>query len=413
MIRWNEYEKYRNDRGYQDDSGITDLPMDYNSKEAKRSRRSAKRAEFKTGYVTRKAFIIGIICAMLATSGLTVGGLSLAGAFDKTIGGNTHSISATNYTLAEATGAQKSIEEIVAMNENAVVEIQTETVVSSGWFGMGDYLAPGAGSGVIIDSNGYILTCNHVIEDAKTVNVITKDGATHQATVVGVDSLSDVAVLKIDGSGYAAVQYGDSSSISVGDLAVAIGNPLGKLGGSASVGIISSLNRELVLDGKPMTLMQTDASINPGNSGGGLFDGQGNLIGIVVAKSQGSDIEGLGFAIPIEKAAAVAKQLIDNGKVSGRPMIGITIIDAYNVAYANQYGYDAPGIYIHEVTGTEANEAGLKTGDAIQAVNGVEIIVGSDLTREVNKYTPGDTITLTVLREGKSMDIETVLKEAD
>ena len=402
MIYWNEYEKY---------TGSTGGLIPYEEPAPEIPEIKPVREKKKPGYVTKKAFIIGMICAMLATSGLTIGGLGLAGAFDKTITGETKTISATNYSLAEYTGATKSIEEIVAMNENAVVEIVTDVVVQDRW--MFNYITQGAGSGVIVDSDGYILTCNHVIEGAKSITVTTKDGKTHKAKLVGGDSLTDVAVLKIEGSGFTAARYGDSSSLSVGDLAVAIGNPLGKLGGSASVGIISSLNRDLVLEGKAMTLLQTDASINPGNSGGGLFDGEGNLIGIVVAKSKGSDVEGIGFAIPIEKAAEIAKQLIDEGRVTDRAAIGIMIVDASNVAYAKQYGYEAPGVYIQELTGDEAKASGLQVGDAITHFNGTEIYNGSSLTNEVRKCKPGDTATVTVLRDGKSVDIETVLKEAE
>ena len=387
--------------GYNPNRGLNQSP----------SSRAGKKK--KVSYVTKKGFVIGIICSMLATSGLTIGGLSLAGAFDRAAQspGTTNTISATNYTLAAATGTQKSIEEIVAMNENAVVEIQTETVITDSW--MMNYITQGAGSGVIVDSNGYILTCNHVIEGAKSIVVTTKDGVTHDAVLVGSDSMSDVAVLKIDGTGYTAATYGDSSNLSVGDLAVAIGNPLGKLGGSASTGIISSLDRELEVDGKLMTLLQTDASINPGNSGGGLFNGEGNLIGIVVAKSTGSDVEGIGFAIPINDAAAIAKELIENGKVTGRPLIGVSVIDASDAAVAKEYGYSIPGLYIYEVSSKNAEEAGLMAGDMITAVNGEKLSSRTDLTTEINKYSPGDTITLTIVRENKTMDIDTVLIDSN
>lgn len=375
---------------------------------------TGRRAKKKSGYVTKRGFVFGMLLSMLLTSGLTIGGLSLAGAFDKSPASpiqSTNSISATNYTLSEATGTNKSIEEIVAMNENAVVEIQTETMMTDSW--MFNYTAQGAGSGVIIDSNGYILTCNHVIEGTETINVITKAGDTYPATVIGTDSLTDVAVLKIDGTGFTAATYGNSDDLSIGDLAVAIGNPLGRLGGSASTGIISSLDRELELDGKLMNLLQTDASINPGNSGGGLFNGDGNLIGIVVAKSIGSDVEGIGFAIPINDAAEIAKEIIENGKVAGRALIGVTVIDASDAAAAKQQGYNIPGIYIYSVSGDEAKAAGLQPGDMIQAVNGVKLSSRTDLTTEINKYKPGDTVTLTIVRNNRTMDIDTVLMEAN
>lgn len=386
--------------GYKSDFGFQ--PPAIRQRRTSRSKNS--------GFVTKKLFAIGLVCCMLATSALTVGGLAVAGAFNKTIIGS-NTISATNYTLAKATGTTKSIEEIVAMNENAVVEIQTETLVSDGWFM--NYTAPGAGSGIIVDSSGYILTCNHVIKGAQTVNVITKDGTIYPAKVVGGDNTTDVAVLKIEGEGFVAAQYGDSSELTVGDLAVAIGNPLGKLGGTASVGIISSLDRNLVVEGKSMTLMQTDAAINPGNSGGGLFDGEGNLIGLVVAKSSGSDIEGIGFAIPINKAAEIARTLIEEGKISGRPLIGINVVDASTEALAKEYGVDTPGLYVHSISAQEAIDAGFKVKDIIVAVNDDEVTDQDSLTAAIKKYKPGDTVTVTVMRDGKEVEIETTLIEAD
>ena len=400
MLHWDEMKKYGNASPERQAFEETNLPVRYSRKE--------KRA---SGYITKKAFLIGLLCCMLATSSLTIGGLSLLGAFDRTVVGNTNTISATNYTLAEYTGAQKSVQEIIAMNENAVVEIQTETVVTNNW--LMNYVAPGAGSGVIISSDGYILTCNHVVEDAKNVTVVTKDGKSYEAKIVGGDKTTDVAVLKVEGNGFSAVQYGDTSNLSVGDLAVAIGNPMGKLGGTASVGVISALNRDIVVEGQRMTLLQTDAAVNPGNSGGGLFDGEGNLIGIVNAKSLGSDIEGIGFAIPINEAAEIAKALINDGKVTGRPLIGISVVEATTVADARKFGFEAPGVYVYEVTADEAKEAGFQQGDAIVSVNGNEVLTMSDLSKAINVYSPGDTVTISVLRGGESIDLDTVLVEAD
>ena len=161
-----------------------------------------------------------------------------------------------------------------------------------------------------------------------------------------------------------------------------------------------------------MNLLQSDASINPGNSGGGLFDGEGNLIGVVVAKSSGSDIEGLGFAIPINTAAEIAKEIIENGRVVGRALIGVTIIDATTADVARQYGYSMPGLYIYDVQSEEAISAGLQEDDMVKAINGVNLSARSDLTSELRKYSPGDTITLTIVRGNKTMDIDTVLTEA-
>ena len=307
-------------------------------------------------YITRKAFIITLIICMIATSGLTIAGYTLAS--NMGVGGTSKTVSATNYTLAKATGSEKSVQEIIAQNENAVVEIKTESVSRDNW--MQNYVTEGAGSGVIIDTKGYILTCAHVVEGSNKIMVTLKDGTELEATLVGMDSQNDVAVIKIKANNLTAATYGDSSELSVGSLVVAIGNPLGELGGSASTGIISALDRELTVGNKNLTLLQTDASINPGNSGGGLFDQYGNLVGIVVAKSTGSDVEGLGFAIPIKQAASIAKDLIKNGHVTGRAAIGVQILDISDAQTAQQYDVRMTGVYIQEVTSSNSKSAGLK-----------------------------------------------------
>lgn len=359
-------------------------------------------------YITRKAFVITLICCMIATSGLTVAGYSLAARMGAT--STTKTVSATNYTLAKATGSEKSIEEIIAQNENAVVEIRTESVSRDSW--MQNYVTEGAGSGVIIDTKGYILTCAHVVEGSNKITVKLKDGTECEAEMIGMDSQNDIAVIRIDASNLTAATYGDSSELSVGDLAVAIGNPLGELGGSASSGIISSLDRELTVDGKNLTLLQTDASINPGNSGGGLFDQYGNLIGIVVAKSTGSDVEGLGFAIPINTAAEIAKDLIENGYVTGRAAIGVSVLDASDAQTAMQYGLRTTGVYIQEVTGNKAKKAGLQSGDMIYYLEDTQIKSMADLTSALSAHKPGETVTIIVVRDNQTVEIDVELSEA-
>lgn len=359
-------------------------------------------------YITRKAFVITLICCMLATSGLTIAGYNVLAQMG--IGSTTKTVSATNYTLAKATGSEKSVEEIIAMNENAVVEIRTESVSMDHW--MQNYVTEGAGSGVIVDTKGYVLTCNHVVEGSSKITIRLKDGTECDASLVGADSQNDIAVLKINATNLTAASYGDSSELSVGDLVVAIGNPLGELGGTASQGIISALDRELTIDGKTLNLLQTDASINPGNSGGGLFDQYGNLIGIVVAKSTGSDVEGLGFAIPINAAAEIAKDLIENGHVTGRAAIGISIYDASSAEKALQYGVRMTGVYIAEVTGSEAKKAGLQAGDMIYYVDDTQITSSADLTSVLSGHKPGDKVKITVIRDNQTIEVEVKLSEA-
>ena len=180
--------------------------------------------------------------------------------------------------------------------------ITTEQMVSTNtWFG-GSYVQSGAGSGVIISQDGYIVTCAHVVSGANNITVQLADGTEYTATVVGQDSTSDVAVLKIEATGLTPAVIGDSDSLAVGETTIAVGNPLGTLSNTVTNGIVSALNREVTVQGNDMNLIQTSASISPGNSGGGLFNANGELIGIVNAKSSSSDAEGLGFAIPINTA---------------------------------------------------------------------------------------------------------------
>ena len=222
--------------------------------------------------------------------------------------------------------------------------------------------------------------------------------------------MTDVAVIKVDATGLQPITMGDMSNVNVGDAVVAIGNPLGTLSGTATEGIVSALEREITLDGKQMTLIQTSASINPGNSGGGLFDQYGNLIGIVVAKSSGSDVEGLGFAIPCDKVAKVAKSLIENGYVEGRPQAGITIIDLTDPSTAMQYGATITGVYIKDVTGKNAKKAGLKSGDLIYYVDETKITSSAQLVALIQSHEVGDVLTFTVIRDNDMYKVDVELE---
>ena len=184
-----------------------------------------------------------------------------------------------------------TIKSVVEQCADAVVEIQTESISSGGSL-FQQYISSGAGSGVILTQDGYIVTNHHVIENATSILVRTRSGDEYNAQLIGSDQQSDLAVLKIDASGLTPAVLGDSTKLEVGDLAVVIGNPLGELGGTVTSGIISALDREVTIDGQVMTLMQTDAAVNPGNSGGGLFDANGDLVGIINAKSSGNNVEG-------------------------------------------------------------------------------------------------------------------------
>lgn len=255
----------------------------------------------------------GLVIVLLAGM-MSFGGIYLANYLTGGSGDNpsTHADS-TGFNLQDATGSEMSVQEIADKAGDSVVEIKTEAVTSDAW--LQEYVTEGAGSGVIIKSNGYILTNNHVIDGASEVMVTLANDKEYSARVVGTDSANDVAVLKIKATNLTAATLGNSKQMSVGDMAVVIGNPLGTLGGSVSAGIVSSLNRDVTIDNVSMSLIQTDASVNPGNSGGGMFNQYGQLIGIIVAKSSGSDVEGLGFAIPINVAANSATEIMENGSI--------------------------------------------------------------------------------------------------
>lgn len=260
--------------------------------------------------IKKKTLALMMAGCMLATSAVSVGGYALYTNYAG--GGSSSSTSATNYKLTSSK-TTLTTDSIVKKAENSVVSITVTSNSGSSGFSHTSSTTTSAGSGVIIQSNGYILTCEHVIEDASSIKVTLKSGKSYTAKLVGTDSDNDLAVLKISATGLTAATYGNSSKLEVGDTVVAIGNALGELSNTATTGIVSALDRQLTINNQKLTLLQTDASVNPGNSGGGLFDGSGNLIGIVESKSSGSDVEGLGFAVPINTAAKSAAKIIKTG----------------------------------------------------------------------------------------------------
>ncbi|MGN0974460.1 MAG: S1C family serine protease, partial [Gemmiger sp.] len=225
-------------------------------------------------------------------------------------------------------------------------------------------------------------------------------------------STTDIAVLKINATGLTPAVLGDSDALVVGEPVVAVGNPLGTLGGTVTNGIVSAVSREVEIEGTTMTLVQTSASISPGNSGGGLFNGNGELIGIVNAKSGASNAEGLGFAIPINTAMTVAQDLIDNGFVK-RPALGITVIAINDAQTAMQYGVSSYGVYIVQVNnGSGAEAAGLKAGDRIVSVGDTVVSQSSDVTNYIKDCEIGQTVPMQVERSGKLMSFEVTLGES-
>ena len=355
-------------------------------------------------YVTKKFMIVCMVIAIVVS---TLLGAGISMAFGG--GGSKEHDNLSESSLSAATGSKLTVAEIVAKNADAVVEIVVEST-GIGIFGQ-TTLQEGAGSGVIVNSDGYIVTNYHVIEGAKTVTVTLHNGDEYKASIIGGDDASDLAVLKINAKNLTVATLGDSSKVVVGDLAVAIGNPLGQLGGTATSGIVSALDRELTIENRTLTLMQTDAAVNPGNSGGGLFNGAGELIGIVESKTSATGIEGLAFAIPINSVKDEIDQLITDGKVQGKPSIGISITDV-SESNAQYYNLSEPGVYIAQVTGENAEKAGFQEGDKIVSFEGDAVKDSNDLIKKVRAHKVGDTVTVVVSRSGQEIKIKTKLEES-
>ena len=259
----------------------------------------------------------------------------------------------------------------------------------------------GSGSGIIISADGYIVTNQHVIADASEITVIMNTGDEYPATLIGSDSRSDLAVLKINASGLSAAILGDSGQVQVGDLAVAIGNPLGQeLAGTVTAGVISAVNRKMTVDNRSYNLLQTDAAINPGNSGGALVNKYGEVIGINSIKMSETGVEGIGFAIAISEAKPIIDDLMSNGYVSGRSLIGITITESQN------------GLTVYSVSeGSGAEKAGIKQGDLIVKADGKVVTTSESLNEIRDTKKPGDYITLTIIRNGELTDVQVELTE--
>lgn len=309
-----------------------------------------------------------------------------------------------------STAAINDVSDIAAKCGPSVVEITTQGVASSGGLLQQQYITQGAGSGVIMSEDGYIITNHHVIENATAVAVRTTDGQEYSAEIIGSDSQTDLAVLKINATGLSPATFGDSDSLEVGDAAIAIGNPLGELGGTVTTGIISALDRQITIDDTTMTLLQTDAAINPGNSGGGLFDASGNLIGIVNAKESSTGVEGLGFAIPINGAIDIINELIENGSVTSRPALNVSLYDYSGQSYYSQGNMEAGCYIVQVVEGGAADQAGLQVNDRIVKFDGQDITSSSEVKAILNEHKIGDTVTMVIERDGQQQEVNITLQ---
>lgn len=378
----------------------------YESTQDKKSTKHMKKAHGEG----QRTIALALSCLLLGGIG-GVGGTFLVNHF---IGNKQATVVYQNVEQVDQNGntiTNLSIKDIVANTEKSVVEITTESAATDSFFQQ--MVTTGAGSGVIISKDGYIVTNNHVVEGANKITVRDKSGTEYAAELIGTDAKTDLAVIKINASNLSPAVLGSSKDLSVGDEAIAIGNPLGELGGTVTRGIISALDREIAIDGQSMTLLQTDTAINKGNSGGGLFNASGQLIGIVNAKSSGTSVEGLGFAIPIDTAKPVIESLITNGYVTGRPQLGVSMVNIEDEMSAFQSGVDELGVYVAKVNrDSAAEEAGLEVKDRIISVDGKEISSSDEIAKIIESKKVGDTIKIVVERDRKEISITAKLKEA-
>ena len=363
--------------------------------------------------VSRGGIAVVLVITMIVSAGLGFGGGYLSNKMNTTTNGNL-TINKVNSEKSDSTTTNAAVlgttSEIVQKTADSVVEISTESVVTGNF--AQQYVQEGAGSGVIISEDGYILTNNHVIDGASTIKVTLRDQTEYQAQLIGTDPSSDIALIKIDAKGLSAATFGDSSQLAVGDYVVAIGNPLGTLGGTVTDGIISALAREVTIEDNNMTLLQTNAQVSPGNSGGGLFNANGELVGIVNAKDSATEVEGIAFAIPINNVLDILSDLKTHGYVTGRVELGMTLTDITTKESEFYYGVNRTGCYILYVKdGSSAQKAGFVSGDLITKVNGNEVKLSEDVEKALENCEVGDKVTFTIDRRGKSLDIELVLEE--
>ena len=337
--------------------------------------------------------------------------------------------SLTTYFLVRGNNAQISVGNTTYNVENvenpvvAVAQIAGPSVVGvkvdfyeQGFFGELQETSE-EGSGIIYSEDGYIITNYHVVEDAISstsaqVTVTLSNQEEYTAKIIGTDSVTDLALLKIEATGLTPATFGKSSDLQVGELAVAIGNPLGQeFAGSVTVGYISALNRSITTDGRTYQLIQTDAAINPGNSGGALVNAKGEVIGINTVKVTDTTVEGLGFAIPSDDALKIIEELKLTGKIV-RPYIGIYGIDMDEAtAQRNKL---VEGVYVYQVfSGSPAEAAGISRGDIIVEFDGQQVKTKQELNNAKNQKSIGDKVKVKVYRGGDYQELEITLSGDD
>ena len=347
-----------------------------------------------------KIVALALVCAL-------VGGFIGAGVSGATTKVNKTSVQVSDREVAQVQTVkvdgktQMSMSEVYASNVNSVVSINVSATTN--YFGQTVQTAA-SGTGFFITEDGYILTNHHVISDASSVKVTLYNGETYDAKVIGSDEDYDIAVLKIDVTGATPVVLGDSSKVAIGESVAAVGNPLGELTFSMSEGIVSCVNRAINVDGTPFNMIQVDCSINPGNSGGPLMNLYGEVVGIVSAKYStysSTTVEGLGFAIPIDDVKSIITDIMENGAVTGKAYMAVTV-GTMNSQMAAQYSiYIDQGVFVYSVVkGGAGDKAGLRLGDVITKMGDTTLTSRQDLSAALKSYRAGDTATLTVFRDG-------------
>ena len=362
---------------------------------------------------------LGLKFAALALSCALLGGAAGGGAVwaaSRYGGGNESQIDVSSRPVTQV--ALHSVDgqtvmsdaEVYAANVNSVVSIRTSATAGYNFFGQ-PVQSASAGSGFVLSKDGYILTNYHVVKGAETVTVTMYNGDEYNATYIGGEEDYDIAVIKVEAEDLQPVTLGDSATLNVGDHVLAIGNPLGELTFSMSGGMVSCVDRAINVDGTPFNMIQTDTSINPGNSGGPLFNQFGEVVGIVSAKysqsSNGTAVEGLGFAIPMNDVFSMVKDIMTNGYVTDRAWLGITP-QTLTENGAAMYRYDVKaGVFVCSVEpGSAAEEAGLKMGDVITKVDDAQIRTVEDLNLAKKKYSAGDAAKLEVYRPDGTVTLD-------
>ena len=347
-------------------------------------------------------------CLVLSLIG-GAGGAVLADKLGLTGSSSTVLYQAVETPAPDASTIGYSYSDIVQRAEDSVVAITTESIATSYFFRQ--YVTQGAGSGVVLSTDGYIVTNYHVISGARQIAVTLNDGTEYAATLVGSDAANDIAVLKVDARDLPAAEFGDSEDLEVGDTVYAIGNPLGyELWGTMTDGIVSAVDRNVTVDGRTMTLIQTNAALNSGNSGGPLINEYGQVVGLNVIKMSSSyfSIEGLGFAIPSATMDRVVDDLLDVGEVLPQPLLGLSVR-----LEATQLADGARGLEVVEVTsGGASDRAGIRVGDYVTSAEGYPLETSGDLLWVRRHKRLGDQMTMTLWRNGETVEVTLSLRES-